>query len=123
MLEGTTLAAALALLAAASFGLVRHVQSKGLDTNDALTGSKINTAAVVAIGLLFSPLYLDWSMLQARGAWIYAIIGVFFPFLSMQLQYAAILRVGPSITSALGSFTPLFAIFPARSLVLPAGSE
>ena len=113
MLEGTTLAALFALLSAASFGLVPHVQSKGLDTNDALTGSKVNMAAVVVIGLLFAPLYLEWSMFQTRGAWIYAVIGVFFPFLSMQLQYAAILRVGPSITSALGSFTPLFAIFPA----------
>lgn len=88
-------------------------RSKGLDTNDALTGSKVNMAAVVAIGLLFAPLYLNWPMFQARGAWIFAIIGVFFPFLSMQLQYAAILRVGPSITSALGSFTPFFAIIPA----------
>ena len=116
MLEGTILAALLALLSAACFGFVPHIQNKGLDTTDALTASKVNMAAVVAFGLLLTPFYLDWSMFQTRGAWIYAIIGVFFPFLSMQLQIAAIPRVGPTITSALGSFTPFFAIIPAIML-------
>ena len=62
MPEGPVLAAVLAVLSGASFGVVTHVQRKGLDTNDPRTAVKINMAAVVGIGVF----------LGLAGSWLTA---------------------------------------------------
>lgn len=105
--------ALLALLSAALFGLNVHIQRRGLDSVDAMTGAFVSVASMAVVFWLFAPFILHREWWFSTGAMIFAVTGLFFPALGQRLQTSSVLRVGPALTSALGAFTPLFAVVPA----------
>ena len=102
-----------ALAAGALFGLIVHIQQKGLDGTDALVGSFISVAAAAAMFWLLSPLFVDWTWWTTGAALLFALCGIVFPSMGQGLQVASVERIGPALTSAIGSFAPLFAVIPA----------
>lgn len=106
-----------ALTAAALFGVTVHTQNQGLDDTDGLTGTFIGVCAMAALMWLLSPFFLQWRWWGTHAAFLFALSGLVFPALSSRMQIAAVRVVGPAITSAIGSFTPLFAVLPAVVLL------
>jgi DME family drug/metabolite transporter len=102
-----------ALGAAAQFGLAIHIQNKGLDDTDGLTGTFFAVAAMAVVFWIFSPLYVEWHWWATKAALLFATCGVVLPAMSARLQIGAVAQVGPALTSAIGSFTPLFAVLLA----------
>lgn len=113
----TLIAALFALGAGASFGLTSHWQRRALDHMDAMTGAVVSIATMAAVLWLAAPAMLDWSWWGTRAALLFAACGLLFPALSQQFQILSVMRVGPALTSAFGSFAPLFAIVPAMILL------
>lgn len=103
----------LAVAAGAAFGLNVHVQGRALRGADGLTGAFLSVGAMAAFFWLFSPLAISWAWFLTGSAAIFAVAGLFFPALGQTLQVASVGRVGPNLTSAIASFTPVFAIVPA----------
>jgi drug/metabolite transporter, DME family len=111
--SGTLIALLFALSAAVLFGLNPHIQNRALDDTDPLTGALYSVTATAGMFWLFSPFFIDWAWFGTRTALIFAAVGLIFPAFGQRLQIASIVIVGPAITAACGSFTPLFAILPA----------
>lgn len=105
--------AAFALLAAALFGLNVHIHRKALETESALAGAMISVATMAGMFWLMAPFLIETQWFWTRGAVIFALVGLFFPALGQRLQIASVAKVGPALTSAIGAFTPLFAVLPA----------
>ena len=105
--------AAIALFAAALFGLVVHVQRRGLDGTDGLTGTFISVVVMSAIYWLMSPLYMEWGWWTSQAAILFALCGLMMPAFSARMQIASVGAVGPALTSAIASFAPAFAVLPA----------
>lgn len=102
-----------ALGAAALFGLNVHVQGRALRGADALTGAFLSVGAMAALFWLCAPFVIDWHWFLTSAAAVFALAGLGFPAMGQAFQVASVGRVGPSLTSAIGSFTPIFAITPA----------
>ncbi|MEL7344540.1 MAG: DMT family transporter [Pseudomonadota bacterium] len=117
MPEGLIATIVFSLLSAASFGFTAHLQAKGLDRSSPQVAARLNLATIFGLSMLAAPFYLDPAMFWTKGAWIFAAVGVLFPFLTMQLQIASIPRVGATLTIALGNFVPFFAVVPAVFLL------
>ena len=109
----TVAAALFALLAGALFGLASHVQKKGLAHIDDRTGTMISVATMVALFWLLSSALIDWRWWITEAALLFALCGLVFPAASQRLQIASVVRVGPNLTSAFGSFASVFAVLPA----------
>lgn len=106
-------AAIFALGAGLLFGLTSHIQKLALATTDDLTGTFISVATTAVLLWLLAPFNIEAGMWMTKGALIFAVCGLFFPAVGQRLQIAAVVRLGPSLTAAIGSFAPLFAIIPA----------
>ncbi|MEZ5653143.1 MAG: EamA family transporter [Burkholderiaceae bacterium] len=102
-----------ALSAAMVFGLNMHIQNKGLDDTDELTGAFVSVAAMAAVFWALSPLFVDFAWFRAHALWYFAASGLVIPALGQRLQIASIRLVGPAISSAINGFLPVFAILPA----------
>lgn len=107
----------LALLAAALFGFNVHIQRRALDHTDTLTGAFLSVATLAGLAWLMAPILLEPAWLTHPATITFALGGLFFPVLGQILQVAALARVGPLIASAIGAFTPGFAIVPAVLLL------
>lgn len=102
-----------ALYAAMIFGLIVHIQRKGLATADPVAGALVSVATMTAAFWLAAPVFggLEWF---GHPAMIYFIAAGFaFPALGQFFQIQSVARVGPSLSAALGAFMPLFAALPA----------
>jgi drug/metabolite transporter (DMT)-like permease len=102
--------AALALCAAAGFGLSLVLTQLGLRHLSPLRGASISVPSTMVALLLLAPAMLDTSSFHASGALLFAVSGCLFPAVVTLLTFEANRRVGASISSALGNLTPLFAI-------------
>lgn len=109
----TLIALLFAIAAALLFGLNPHIQNRALDDTDPLTGALYSVTATAAMFWLFSPFFIEWAWFGTHTALIFAGVGLIFPAFGQRLQIASIATVGPAITSACGSFMPVFAILPA----------
>ena len=107
------IAPALALLAAFLFGLLIHLQRRGLAHVDDLTGVLASLAAMATFFWIIAAFTIDWRWFATDAALLFAGIGVFFPAASQFLQIVSVQRVGTALTSAIGSFTPIWAVVPA----------
>lgn len=107
------IAASLALTAGALFGFNIHVHRKGLDGADALSGAFLSVASMAATFWIFAPFVIEWAWFGQVGALIFAVAGIFFPAVGQVCQIFSVNKVGPALTAALGSFTPVFATIPA----------
>jgi len=101
------------LLAGALFGFNVHIQRMALDGVDALTGSFISVAAMAALFWVVAPFFIEWHWWGTQTVLIFAACGLIFPAMGQRLQIASVQNVGPAMTSAIGSFVPVFAVMPA----------
>ena len=98
------------LLSGLLFGLTAHVQRLALQDTEVAFGAFISILTM-ALGLwIMAPFLLDPAWLQSRALWTLALCGVMFPAMSQSLQVASVVRVGPAVTSGIGSVAPLFAV-------------
>ena len=108
---------AFALLAGLLFGLAVHLQRAGLQDTDDLTGSFISVATMATVFWIGAITQIDAAWWSTRAALLFAICGLVWPAMGQRLQIASVVHAGPAITSAVGSFTSLFAILPAMVLL------
>ncbi|WP_238367350.1 DMT family transporter [Mesobacterium pallidum] len=108
--------AVFALLAAACFGFNVHVHQAALDEADPWSGALVSVGATAMLFWLAAPFALDPAWLLTPAALIFLGVGLLYPATAQTLQILSVTRVGPAISSALGSFTPLFAVLFAVTL-------
>lgn len=99
-----------ALLSGVFFGLTAHVQKTALQGTDVSAGALISVATMTAVLWVLAPFFIEWHWFATQAAAIFAVCGLVFPAASQRLQVAAVQQVGPTLTSALGSLAPLFAV-------------
>ncbi len=98
------------LLSGLLFGLTSHVQRTALQGTEVALGAFLSILTM-ALGLwMLAPVLLDPAWFQTQAFWILALCGVMFPAMSQSLQVASVVRVGPALTSGIGSVAPLFAV-------------
>ncbi|KMW58479.1 hypothetical protein AIOL_003454 [Candidatus Rhodobacter oscarellae] len=107
------LPAALALFAGACFGLTAHIQRAALVGADIRIGTFVSLASMAALSWVLAPFLVDPAWWSSRAVWIFALCGLMFPALSQTLQILGVAKVGPTLTSAMGSVAPFFAALPA----------
>lgn len=84
-----------------------------MDGADALSGAFLSVVSMAATFWVFAPWVIEWSWFLQPGALIFAVAGIFFPAVGQTCQIFSVKKVGPALTSALGSFAPIFASVPA----------
>ncbi|MFV0244780.1 MAG: DMT family transporter [Qingshengfaniella sp.] len=105
-----TLAIIAALTASALFGLSIHVQAKALAQVPGVIGAATSVIATTILLWAMAPFTIDWAWWLAPGMWMFALCGTIFPALGQFFQITSVKHVGPSLTAAIGSFTPVIAI-------------
>ena len=83
---------------------------------DALSGAKVSIPTATLLFWLLSPL-ADLSGWQAAAFGIFALVGLFFPAAVTLLTFEANRRLGPTVTGAVGSTAPLFAVLGAAAFL------
>ena len=110
MIHGETfLPGLIALAAAVAFGASGVASKRGLAHVEALTGALIAVGTCFGLYLVSAPLWMragDWF---TAGFWIFALIGVMQPALSMYFANEAYSRAGATVVSTFAGTTPLFA--------------
>ena len=106
-------AAFFALLAGAFFALSAFAQRRGLADTDGVTGALYSIGTMAACLWLVSPFFVDFAWFKEPTIWIFVLTGILFPASSQTAQIFSVQRLGPTLTSALGSLAPVFAVFPA----------
>lgn len=104
---------ALSLGTAALWGLVTQLQRRGLNYVDGRTGALIVVLSFAALFWLLSPFFVEWEWFKTRAAVIFAISGLIVPGLAQQFTMLSIEKIGPTVTSVVAAFVPVFAILPA----------
>lgn len=105
--------AALALGAAAGFGLALVLTQVGLRYLSPMRGASISVPSATLLFLALAPLLFDTAGFNSGSALLFALSGCLFPAAVTLLTFEANRRVGPAITGALGNLSPLFAILIA----------
>lgn len=77
---------------------------------DVRSGTLVLVTSGFLVLLVFSPMYLDPASLLTVPALWFALAGLIVPSLSMTLHTMSVRTLGPAITSALTSTSPVFAI-------------
>jgi drug/metabolite transporter (DMT)-like permease len=108
---------ALALGAAASFGLSLVLTQIGLRYLSPLRGACVSVPTTALAYLAIAPALLDTRSFHAGSAVLFALAGCLFPAAVTLLTFEGNRRVGPAITGALGNLTPLFAVLVALILL------
>jgi drug/metabolite transporter (DMT)-like permease len=106
------LPAALAAASAALFGAALVTTHSGLKHLDARGGARVSVPSAT----LFFWLLVPWAGLPGwdmAAAGIFVLVGVFFPASVTLLTFEANRRLGPNVSGAIGSTTPLFAVVGA----------
>lgn len=78
-----------------------------------MEGAFLSILATTALGWLLAPFLIDWAWFLHPSTLIFVGAGLFLPAMGQILQIASIRQVGPVLTTAFGTFTPVFAIFVA----------
>jgi len=108
---------ALALGAAAAFGLSLVLTQIGLRHLTPLRGACVSVPSTSLTFLVLSPLLLDTTGFSAESALLFTLAGLLFPAAVTLLMYEGNRRVGPAIAGALGNLSPLFAVLIALLLL------
>ena len=114
----------LALTSATLFAVSILVLHQGLRHSDSETGSLVQIAATALCYWLFAPWLVEsWYWLAPATA-LFAVVGLFKPFLSANAALLGVHYLGPTPTSTLAATSPLFAaafgvFFLSESLTLP----
>jgi drug/metabolite transporter, DME family len=102
-----------AILSAVLFALASHITKFALAHLDGLTGAFISVLAMAAVFWCVAIWNMQWDFWLSKATFFFAVSGLFLPALGQRFQISAVKHVGPALTSAIGSFLPLFAISPA----------
>lgn len=105
-----------ALAAAVCFGAALVVAHLGLRHATPRWGAAISIAFTLLLWWPLSRLLVDWSEWQAGALAIFVLVGLFYPGIVMMLTYQSNRILGPTLTGAASSTTPVFAV--ASSLLL-----
>lgn len=98
----------LALTCAFLFALGGQVQSVGLQTMEARTGTMVSIGANAAFYWMLAPWLLDPSHFLKAAIIYFILIGLIRPAISANLAVAALRHIGPTLTTTLSSTSPLF---------------
>jgi drug/metabolite transporter (DMT)-like permease len=101
-----------ALMSAALFGAALVTTHSGLKYLDATAGARLSIPAATLLFWLLAP-FADLADWQLAAIGIFALVGLFFPAAVTLLTFEGNRRLGPSVTGAVGSTAPLFAILGA----------
>lgn len=101
-----------AVSSAALFGAALVTTHSGLKYLDAAAGARVSITAATLLFWLLAP-FADWAGWQLAAIGIFALVGLFFPAAVTLLTFEANRRLGPSMTGAVGSTAPLFAVLGA----------
>lgn len=112
-----TAALALAVSSSLCFGLALITSRIGLRSLDARSGAAISVPTATLLFALAAPFGVDTAGFTLRAALWFAGVGVFFPALVTLLTFRSNEQLGPTITSAISSTTPLFALLAAVLLL------
>ena len=108
MLEAIVYAA----LSATLFGAALVTTHSGLKYLEAAAGARVSIPAATLLFWLLAP-FADLAGWQLAAIGIFALVGLFFPAAVTLLTFEANRRLGPSVTGAVGSTAPLFAVLGA----------
>lgn len=103
-----------------------HVLAQfGLRTLSPIKGAGISVPSAALMFLLLSPLFANTAGWTWSAALIFAGIGCLFPAVITLLNFESNRLVGPSLTAALGNFTPVIAVLSGVVLLgaLPSGMQ
>ncbi len=103
----------LALVAAAFFGAAIVVSKPALHEIPPLAGTLVSIPTTTCLLWLLSPFLLDMENFQLSAVLIFAAVGIFFPALVSFLNFEANRRMGPTVSSAVSSTAPIFAVLGA----------
>jgi drug/metabolite transporter (DMT)-like permease len=106
-------AAALSLVTAMIWGFVTQLQRRGLNFVDGRTGALIVVLSFAGLFWIMAPFLIEWHWFTHPSMWIFAISGVFVPGLAQQFTMMSIEKIGPTVTSVVAAFVPIFAVAPA----------
>jgi drug/metabolite transporter (DMT)-like permease len=93
------------------FAVGVQLQNLGLKYGRSQTGALISMLGSTVLFWLFSPWFLQLWYWGTSAVVIFALIGLFRPFLTSNLAIAGIRHLGPTLTSILASTAPVFAAF------------
>ena len=105
----TLLPALVALASAIAFGGSGVAAKRGLAHVDPLAGTLVAVGTCFVAYLLLAPFWMragDWF---TAGFWVFAIMGIIQPSLSMYFANQAYSRAGATVTSTFAATSPLFA--------------
>ena len=105
-------AALFAILSAALFGAALVTTHSGLKYQDAATGARVSIPTAMLLFWLLVP-FVDLAGWQTAAIGIFALVGLFFPAAVTLLTFEANRWLGPTVTGAIGSAAPLFAVLGA----------
>ena len=101
-----------AALSAALFGAALVTTHSGLKYLDAAAGARVSIPAAMLLFWLVAP-FVDLAGWQVTALGIFALVGLFFPAAVTLLTFESNRRLGPTVTGAVGSTAPLFAVLGA----------
>ena len=101
-----------AVLSAALFGAALVTTHSGLKYLEAAAGARVSIPAAMLLFWLLAP-FADLTGWQLAAIGIFGLVGLFFPAAVTLLTFEANRRLGPSVTGAVGSTAPLFAVLGA----------
>lgn len=110
MSETMIVSATLATIASVLFGVQVHLQNAGFDHVDAPAGALINVGATTAFMWALAPFFFQPENLVLRSLVLFALAGLLAPAISLSLMTRSVQLIGPSLSSGLGSASPVFAI-------------
>jgi drug/metabolite transporter (DMT)-like permease len=102
-----------AILSAIFFALASMIAKYALAYLDELTGAFISVLTMAVVFWCVAIWNLEWDFWYSEATLYFVIAGLFLPALGQRFQILAVKHVGPTLTSAIGAFLPLFAILPA----------
>ena len=99
----------IALAAAVAFGFSGVASKRGLAHLEPLTGTLVTVGACLTFYLLMAPFWMradDWF---TAGFWLFAVVGILQPTLSMYFANEAYSRAGAVVAATFSATSPLFA--------------
>jgi drug/metabolite transporter (DMT)-like permease len=109
-IENAFLVGAIALCISVVFSFANQFQYVALQHMDVRNGTLILVTVGFLVILLLSPFYLEPATLLTPPVLWFALAGLIVPSLSMTLHTMSVQMLGPAISSALTSTSPVFAI-------------
>ena len=98
-----------ALAAAAAFGASGVASKRGLAHVESLTGTIVTVGTCFAVYLVTAPFWMRTGDWFTAGFWIFVVVGIMQPALSMYFANEAFSRAGATVVATFTGTTPLFA--------------